>query len=91
MHGPACIFWANRTAFSLSCRRFPGPGGIPRLSLPAAPGESSGWVEAGSRLDTLNDGEWGLQVRPHRRSRKRGTENLKLTGLTHNFPVDPAF
>ena len=43
-------------------RRFPGTGGIPKLSLPASPGESSGWVEAGSRLDTLNDGEWGLQV-----------------------------
>lgn len=46
-------------------KRFPGPSGsnaIPALLLVASPGGSSGWVEAGSRLDTLNDGEWGLQA-----------------------------
>eukprot|EP01043_Picozoa_sp_COSAG02_P052494 COSAG02_NODE_5665_length_4144_cov_1.456366_1_plen_242_part_00 len=46
-------------------KRFPGPSGgnaIPTLLLAASPGGSSGWVEAGSRLDTLNDGEWGLQA-----------------------------
>eukprot|EP01052_Picozoa_sp_SAG31_P011089 SAG31_NODE_621_length_13502_cov_18.057002_2_plen_306_part_00 len=46
-------------------RRFPGPSGgnqIPALLLAAPPGGDSGWVEAGSRLDTLNDGEWGLQA-----------------------------
>lgn len=46
-------------------KRFPGPSGgnqIPTLLLAASPGGSSGWKEAGSRLDTLDDGEWGLQA-----------------------------
>jgi hypothetical protein len=47
--------------------RFPNAAGassIPPLLLPALPGQSTGWVEAGSRLDTLNDGEWSLQAAP---------------------------
>ena len=47
--------------------RFPdstGASAIPELLLAARPGQSTGWVEAGSRLDTLNDGEWSLQAAP---------------------------
>ncbi len=45
--------------------RFPNPAGsrsIPPLRIATEPGQTSAWVEAGSRLDTLNDGEWGLQA-----------------------------
>jgi hypothetical protein len=32
------------------------------LTIKAEPGQSSDWVEVGSLLDTLNDGQWGLTV-----------------------------
>jgi hypothetical protein len=47
--------------------RFPSANGtnaIPPLVLSAAPGTVSRWYEAGSRLDSLNDGEWSLQAAP---------------------------
>eukprot|EP01048_Picozoa_sp_COSAG05_P007085 COSAG05_NODE_488_length_9324_cov_10.796336_4_plen_412_part_00 len=51
--------------------RFPGPAGsnaIPRLDIAAMPGETSHWVEVGSRLDTLDDGEWSLKATPQNAS-----------------------
>ena len=46
--------------------RFPcsSSGGqcVPPLLIPALPGAMSEWAECGSRLDTLNDGEWTLQA-----------------------------
>ena len=33
-------------------------------TLPAAPGSSTDWVEVGSLLDTLNDGQWRIHAEP---------------------------
>ena len=33
-------------------------------AVTAAPGEASEWVEVGSLLDTLNDGQWGVSATP---------------------------
>jgi hypothetical protein len=51
--------------------RFPSSNGtndIPPLVLSTAPGTVSDWHEAGSRLDSLNDGEWSLQAAPQNAS-----------------------
>jgi hypothetical protein len=44
--------------------------------LELKPGEPTGWIEVGSLLDTLNDGQWRLKAAP---ARKGGAVDLRLT------------